>query len=266
MRSIDTTALPTRIARSGWVARGVVYVLVGVLAIGLLEGPRFDQEDADQAGALQAVAQGPWGSAVLVALAAGLALFGLWQGTQLWLLDGSDLDTWLERIAKAFGIAFYLSLAWTAVNLAVGEPHQQTWTVERAASWTLGRPLGRIGIAVAAAIVIGTAARRGARTITGEFPDDLRLADADQAVRPIVSWLGRLGEVGRAASFAIIGWFLLMAAWSGRSSEAGGLNETLLDTATSGPGRVLVAITAIGFILFGVFSVASAPYRDLDPN
>lgn len=264
IRRYDVGDLAERIGQVGWVARGISYVVLGVITMRLVIGTDFQSEDADQAGALVAVSDAPGGTILLVALAAGLAVFALWQAAQLTGISGSDPETWLERISKLIGIFFYGSLVLTAVELLrQGFSSESSWTVDRLSSWALDYPVGRIAIVIAGLIVVLISARRGRRTITGDLDDDLDLQGAGRRERLAVEWLGRIGEIGRAISFLIIGWFLVYAGLAGRSDAAGGLDQSLVRAATSSFGAILVALAGMGFTLFGIYSVVSARHRVL---
>lgn len=265
--SLDSTDQWKKVARAGWVARGLSYSVAGLLTLSLVRGTTATGADADQQGALQAIASRATGPYLLIALAIGLGLFALWQGAQFPQLDGHDLDTWLERGAKVIGVVFYGSLAFTALRLAFGDRDStqgSRWSVERAISWALESFAGRIATVIAAIAVAAVAARRGARTVTGDLDDDLDFENASPNERRFVELLGRAGEVGRAVSFLIISWFLGVAAWNDDASQAGGLGKSLAQATRTTVGATLTAITGIGFVLFGLYSMFSARHRRLD--
>ncbi len=66
-----------RLGRLGLVAKGILYAVVSILAIKVALGGRG--ESPDREGALQAIAQQPFGKGLLVLLAFGLAGYALWQ-------------------------------------------------------------------------------------------------------------------------------------------------------------------------------------------
>lgn len=254
-----------RVGQAGWVARGVSYAVMGLITIRLVVGSSFDTEEADQAGALQALSDAPGGTVLLSVLAVGLGIFAAWQAAQLFGMGGVDVSDWLERIAKASGIFFYGSLVWTAIEIMRrGASSDGSWTVDRISAWALQNPAGRLAVGVAGLVVVVIAGRRGRRTLTGDLDDDLDLGAAGSTTASIVEWLGRAGEVGRAVSFVIIGSLLVSAAVQDRPSDAGGLDQSLTQATSSTFGEVLVLITGVGFVLFGAYSVGSARYRRLE--
>src|ERR1700759_862079 len=70
------------LGRTGLVARGVVYGVIGILAFKLAIGSGGKTQS--QTGALQTIAHQPFGAALLVALAIGLAAYAVWR-----LVDGT---------------------------------------------------------------------------------------------------------------------------------------------------------------------------------
>ncbi len=250
------------LARLGWAARGVSYVISGGIAVALAAG--LFTQDADQKGALRLVADATGGSVLLVLLGVGLALFALWEATYLLVMRGLDVLTWLDRVGKLIGIFFYGSLAVTAVRLALlSSSSDAKWTVERLSAIALQYPLGRVALALAGGVVGAIAIRRGRRTFTGDYSDDLKLESAGETEGRLIDGLGRAGEFGRSLSFILIAAFLIIAGWQGQATEAGGLDSTLRQTTQTTGGRFLVALTGLGLVAYGLFCVASARHRKM---
>ncbi len=251
-----------RLARLGWAARGVSYVISGGIAVALAAG--LFTQDADQKGALRLVADATGGSVLLVLLGVGLALFAVWETTYLLVMRGMDVLTWLDRVGKLIGIFFYGSLAVTAIRLALlSSSSDAKWTVERLSATALQYPLGRVALALAGLVVAAIAVRRGRRTFTGDYSDDLKLQSAGDSERRLIDGLGRAGEFGRSLSFLLIAAYLMLAGWQGQATEAGGLDSTLRQTTQTTGGSFLVALTGLGLIAYGLFCVASARHREM---
>lgn len=258
-----------RLARVGWVARGVSYVILGLITIGLATGDARvgdGSEDADQAGALRLLADAPGATLLLPAFAAGLVFFALWQALQLLSVEGRAVEDWVERAAKMIGVLFYGFLALTALRLMGGRSGSSRSLIDRVSAPVLDHPLGRIAVVAVGIGVLLVALRRARRVVTGDFGDELDLSSADASVQRAVGVLGRIGEVGRATSFAVIAWFVINAGIDDRASSAGGLDQSLGRASTSSLGTVMVLITAIGFVVFGLFSMVSARWRKLDTD
>src|SRR6476469_3854844 len=96
------------LARAGFVARGIVYGVIGILAIKLAVGA--GGKTTDQSGALRTIAQQPFGEVLLVLVAIGLAGYSLWRLTRALLGHGpEDTDSGFERLsAFGSGVAYAL--------------------------------------------------------------------------------------------------------------------------------------------------------------
>jgi len=66
-----------RLARLGMVCRGVLYALIGLLALQIAFGS--GGAEADKGGAINSVAEQPFGTVVLWLMVAGFAALALWQ-------------------------------------------------------------------------------------------------------------------------------------------------------------------------------------------
>jgi len=110
-----------RFARAGFVARGLIYCLIAVLALEVAFGER--SRPADQQGALQTVAQQPFGRFLLGALAVGLAAFAFWCFAQAVLGEkletGEEVNVFLRIGFAALGL-LYTGLCVLCTAIVVG--------------------------------------------------------------------------------------------------------------------------------------------------
>jgi len=253
------------LARLGYGARGVVYGLVGGLALLAAFGP--GGQTGGSRSALQSLLSQPFGKLWLGLIAVGLAGFCLWRILEA-VTDadhcGTDLKGWGRRAAHLISGVIYGSLAVTAVSLALGrgtgggseEARAQDWT-----AWLMGQPFGRwlvglVGLAIAAAgLSFAWRAWRG---------DVARYLSLPADKREGILWLGRLGFAARGVVFLIVGGFLILAAWHGNSAEAHGLGGALQALQRQPYGWVLFCLTALGLFAFGLFGLVQARYRHID--
>jgi Domain of Unknown Function (DUF1206) len=251
-------------ARFGYGARGVVYCLVGGLA--LLAAFGSGGQTGGSRSALQTLLSQPFGKAWLTLVAIGLFGFALWRVAEA-LTDADHRGTeWKGlgvRAAHLVSGAIYASLALFALNLAYGsrtgggeDQAARDWT-----AWLLAQPFGQwlvgaIGIAVALA---------GFGFIWKGWRGDVafRLALPPQGGRWAVL-LGRLGFAARGVVFVLIGGFLFLAALHGNSSEVQGLGGALRSLQGQSYGWILLGLTAAGLLAFGLFGMVQARYRQLD--
>ena len=123
------------LARAGLVARGVIYAIVGVLAIELALGG--GGKTTDQQGALAEIARQPFGKLLLVAMAIGLAGYAIWRLVRAAIGHGpGSTDDTKTRIGGFVSGIAYLVLCGTAVAVrAPGRPRRRPRTGPSAAAF-----------------------------------------------------------------------------------------------------------------------------------
>ena len=247
------------LARFGYAARGVVYLLVGMLAVQTAIGAR--RHASDTHGALRYVAEKS--IPFLWRLAVGLLGYALWRVVQ-GVLDaegkGSDPKGLAKRAAMVGSGLVYGGLALAAVRLArgardTGGHATQEWTAR-----LMSMPAGRwLVAAVGIGVLIGglMQIRRG---WLGKLSDVL-LPKITAAQQRLAVRSGRLGLIARGVVFVLTGGFLIQAARHFNSQEAVGLAGALEALARQPYGAWLLGLTAVGLIAFGVYSLLLARYR-----
>jgi len=260
-RSAEKQTL-TAAGRAGFGARGVVYVLIGVLAVRIALGS--DGESADRQGALAQVAAQPFGKGMLWALVVGFGCMALWRGSRA-VMSKSRGRKSASRLLDAGRALFYAAICWATAAYAVGgsqgsssNTKSQDWT-----AWALKLPYGRTLVGVAGCVLIGIGAVLAVRAALRRFLRQLNLGAMNPRTRQVVTALGVTGGVARGMVFAAAGIFVLVAAVRFDPHEAKGVDATLRSFAHTPAGPWLLVAVAIGLILFGAFSFASARWRRL---
>ena len=255
-------------ARLGLVARGVVYLLIGVIALEVARGGG-QGEQANKEGALREVAQRSWGGVLLVILAVGLAGYALWRATEaLWGYRDEDDDR--KRTAKRLGSAaravFYGVFCATTVRFVLHGPRAASGSEQNQKTYvarTLELPAGTWVVGAVGVVIIGSAVYLGYRGLTGKFEKRLDTSEMGGVMGPTVDLLGMVGLVARSLLVAIAGYLLIKAALDVNAQEASGLDGTLKTIAHQPFGRLLLTVTAIGLMAYGLYSWAEARYRRL---
>ncbi len=106
-----------RLGRAGLVAKGVIYAVIGVLAIKVALGGR--EESPDRQGALRTIGEQPFGKGLLVLLALGLAGYALWRLAQAVLdrdSEGEDAKGLAKRGGSLAKAGFYGALCALTVS------------------------------------------------------------------------------------------------------------------------------------------------------
>src|SRR5215217_9766534 len=155
------------LARAGLVSRGVIYAIIGVLAVKLALGD--GGKTTNQKGALETIVQQPFGKVLLILTAVGLAGYAIWRLVRAAIGHGPEAsDDTKERIAGfASGIA-YAALCVTAVSILIGSGGS-SGSPDKATGGVLGWTGGPILVAVAGLIMIGVGLDQGYKGIERKF-------------------------------------------------------------------------------------------------
>lgn len=250
------------LARMGYAARGVVYSLVGILAIQTAFGARGNQR-TDTRSALQWVAE--QSTALLWLLALGLFGYALWrivQGT----LDPENKGTDPKGLALRAGMVasglIYGGLALAAVRMASGAGDAgsgggtQGFTAD-----LMTKPFGRWLVAIAGIAVIVSGLIQLRDGWTEKFRKHLKEQEMDPNEQRLAVRTGKLGLIARGIVFLLSGWFLIRAALQYNPAEARGLGGALETLASQPAGAWLLGLVALGLIAFGAYSILLARYR-----
>ena len=138
--------------RAGLVAYGVVHLLVGWLALQLAFGE--SEGKASNKGAMQELAQQPFGEVLVWAIAIGMFLLVIWRGLETFVGhqdkdEGSD--RWKARAVSAMKAIIYAAVGITALNVVIGAKSSKggsTWT-KTVMEWPAGQWIvAAVGVAV----------------------------------------------------------------------------------------------------------------------
>lgn len=250
------------LGRAGFAARGLVYGLVGVIAVAVAVGA--EKGTKGQTGALASLADSGGGKLLLAATAAGLAAYALYRLSEvIWGPAGSvDEDREkLERVASVFRVVIYGGLAVTAVRLLDGSGGGSS--PDQGTSTAFDLPAGEALVLIAGAVMIGVGVYQGYRGVSREFLDELERSRMSEAEEHAARGFGLAGHVARGVVYALIGVFLAKAAIEHDAEETRGLDGALQELAQTDLGGPLLGVVALGLVVMGAYSVVEARYRRL---
>jgi hypothetical protein len=257
------------VARSGLVAKGVSYAIVGVLAIELALGE--GGKATSREGGLATIAQNGLGKVLLVALALGFAAYALWRFVSAFA-EREENDhasgkakKWGKRAGYVGRGLIYAGLTYTTATILAGSRGAQSQNQE-AKSTTAGVlewPAGRWLVGLVGLAIVGAGAWNAYRGVAMKFEDKWRTGEMSATERRWGGRAGILGHLARAVVFTLIGIFLTKAALEYDPREAIGLDGALQKLAQASYGWVLLGVTAAGLICYGLYCLVDARYRDV---
>ncbi|MDQ0792578.1 hypothetical protein QFZ58_001066 [Streptomyces sp. B1I3] len=252
-------------ARAGFVARGVIYLLVGVLALRIAFSDGGG-EQADRGGAIAEIAEKPFGNILLWALGVGLAGMALWRLSEaVFGQAGPDGHKPGKRVMAAARSVFYAFVSYSVLSYAAGDQGSGSGSSDRQTEDVTARALGWTGgqwiVGIAGAAVVGTGLWMVYRAVTRAFHKRLKMAEMTTKIRRVVDVLGVFGGTARGVLFATAGGFAVAAAVRHEPGRAKGMDDTLRSFTDTPAGPWLLALIALGLAAFGAFSWASARYR-----
>jgi hypothetical protein len=248
------------LSRAGFAARGLIYSIIGILAIKLALGS--GGQNASQQGALKAIAHQPFGKVLLIIVAIGLAGYALWRFIRALLGHGPEgSDTTFDRVAALGSGIVYAAVCAIAVEILLGSSSSGSRNAKSTTVGVLGWPAGTWLVGTAGAVLIGIGLYQGYRAITKEFMKDSKTEQMAPEVRQLFERIGMFGYFARMVVFALVGVFLIKAAIDYNGNKAVGLDGALAKIANASYGPVLLGVVAAGLIAFGVYSLADARYR-----
>ena len=192
-----------KLARAGYLTKGVVYAIIGVLAFQAAIGS--GGQTSGSRGAIRQIAEQPFGQVLLILTAIGLLGYAVWRLIQA-IKDpegkGSDGEGIAKRVGYAISGAIYAFLAFYAASIVFGwstgssggsDGGKEAWTAQ-----LLAQPFGQWLVGLVGAIVIGVGVLPDLQGGEGEVhgppedgpdePDRANVGGAGRAVRPLGAW------------------------------------------------------------------------------
>jgi len=264
----DANSWIERLARAGYTAKGVVYLLIGLLAFQAAIGTGGNTSGTP--GALRLLLRQPLGRWLLGLVAVGLAGYALWRAVSAIADPESHGRHGGKRLFVRAGYAgsavLHGALALQAARLALGRGGAGG---EGAESWTarlMSAPLGQWLVGLAAVGVAGYGLVQVVQGLRGEHvAKRLAFGGLGGDERRLLLRTARAGMVARGIVFGIMGLFLAHAALEHDPREAGGLGEALEALERQPYAPFLLGAVALGLAAYGVFQLVKARYRVISP-
>lgn len=256
-----------KLARFGYVVRGVLYIIIGLLALQVALGR--GGETTTKNGAIATIGEQPFGKLLLVLVLVGLVGYSLW-GLIRAFLDplgrGTEPKGLAQRAGYLVSALTYGSLVLPTFRFIVGQPgnNQGGSGSQEFSAALLAQPFGPflVGLLGLIGIIGGFGQIWGG--VTSSFEKDLNEGLMSDKERQVALWAGRIGMVARGIIFALIGFFILQSALHVDPKQAKGVDGALQELARQPFGPLLLGGVALGLVFFGVFSVMCARWMKIN--
>ncbi len=252
------------LARFGYAAKGVVYIIIGGLAA--LAAFTGGGRTTDSRGAFEEILSQSYGKLLLGAVAVGMAAYAIWRIVQA-VKDTENKGSDAKGIARRIGYAaigvIHIGLAYSAAQLIFGsgggsrgDAVSKEWTAT-----LLAQPFGQWLVGAVGLGFIAFAVSQFYKAFTAKFREKLKTNEMDKKTETFAIRSGQAGLSARGVVFGIIGVFLIQAALNSNASEARGLSGALRALEQQSYGQWVLGIVALGLVAYGFYMLVLARYR-----
>jgi hypothetical protein len=246
--------------RLGYVARGALYVVMGLLALGV--ALRVGGGKAtDLSGSLVFLTGNPFGKLVLIAFAIGLAAYSLW-GLVRAIYDplhrGSDASGYVARLGFITSAVSYAAIVIFALQILAGSGGASGDGTQKTVASVLTHPAGGWLTILIGLFALGIGVGQFMEAYRPTFARDLKAAEMSASERDVAVGLGRFGMFARGVVFLVIGWFVVQAGIHHDAGQVQGFGGAFLFLLSQPFGHWVVGIIALGFVALGFHSFACA--------
>lgn len=258
-RAANSTSMD-RLARLGMVSHGVIYLVIGILAVLLALGHKSGE--TDQRGAVQALAQQTGGFVLVLIVAIGLACYALWRLSEAAFGVAGEGNKAGARAQSLFRGLVYAFLSYNAFKLlAQGQQKSQAQQQQDGTARLMHHTAGRWAIGLIGIIVVVVGAVLVYQGVTRRFEKYFKLGEMSPGARKITEFLGTVGTAARGIVFGIAGVLLVIAAVQFDPKKARGIDGALLALRDTPFGPWLLLVVALGVVMFGLFGLCEARWR-----
>jgi hypothetical protein len=259
VKRIAGSPLLRLLERLGYAARGALYTVMGLLALGI--ALRAGGQTTDLSGSLVFLIANPYGKFVLIVMAIGLAAYSLWgfiRAVYDPLHRGRDASGYMARLGFVTSALSYAALVILALQILAGSGGASGVGTQKTIASILNHPGGGPLTIVIGLIAIGIGLGQFLEAYRATFASDLKGAEMSERERTIAIRLGRFGMLARGVTFLVIGWFVVQAGRHHDPGQVQGFGGAFVFLLGQPFGRVLLGIVALGFVALGLHSFACA--------
>ena len=254
-----------RFGRFGYMAKGVVYAMIGILALLAAFGP--GGETTGTSGALYSIAEMPFGELVLWVIGIGLIgyiVWGLIKAIKDPENEGTDAKGIIKRVGYFISAIIYSNLAFGAIKLASHTGNAGSGNSEQEISARLmQQPFGVWLIGIVGAVIIGYGIYEFYSGYKEKFMDKFKTYEMNQKERRLARNSGKVGLISRGIVLIMVGFFFVETALKHDPNQSKGLGGALSELAQQPFGQLLLALVAVGLILYGIYQIIRGRYQHM---
>jgi hypothetical protein len=249
------------LARGGFIAYGVIHLLVAWLALQVAFGD--SSGETDQSGALKTLAQQPAGEFLVIGIIIGMVAMAIWQAFEAAIgwSGRQDRTAVAERVVSGCRAVLYTYFAYLGYKVVSGANASQSQSQQSSASSMMDSGGGRFLVGMAGLVVAGVGIGLMIYGLKKGFEKHLNTGQMSPSVRRIVQRLGMAGYTSKGVAYGIAGALIVSAALTYDPEKAGGLDAALKTMAGTAWGPWLLGLVALGIACFGVYCFFQAKYR-----
>lgn len=249
------------LARGGFVGYGIIHLLFAWIALQVAF--TGSNQDSDQSGALQSLADKSGGKVLLVVIAIGLIAMAIWQAFEAAIGESGEQDrtALFERIVSGARTILYGYLAFMAIKISQGSNASMGDNSESKSQTIMDSTGGRWLIGFVGLVVIGVGVGMAIYGFKEKFTKHLNTQQMATQVRKQTVRLGKAGYMAKGTAYAIAGVLVVLAAVNYDPDKARGLDAALKTLAGYSWGVWVLALIALGIAAFGIYCFAQAKYR-----
>lgn len=245
-----------RVARLGYISNAVLHIMLGILAIAVAAG---SHAEADQGGALGAIAKQPLGAVVLWICAAGAVLLGIWSVVQALLPQPRKL----KRLKLAGTGVVFLLLAGAFMQFAWGGHSDSGKSTSSFSVALMQYTGGRALLVLIGLAFIGVGVYFVYRGVTRRFLKDVD-ASSHAGLQKTMTISGVIGYPAKGIVLAAVGLLFIVSTVQGDPKESTGVDGALKAVRSHDYGPTMLILLGAGLLAYGIFLAFRSRYDSMD--
>ncbi len=253
-----------KIARVGLTAKGVVYVLLGILAVMASFGiDSKSSEDTTKSGVFDFIHEQPAGTIILWVVTAGLVCYVIWRFIQAFTdseKKGKDAKGFAIRGRYLFSGLVYGSLAVESARMLLFHRKDSGDNSRDMTQELLSKPMGQWLVGIVALLLLAVGLYQIWYALSEKYRSHVNKSVASRYKAVLMS-SGKIGYIARGIVWLLLSYLFLQAALTSNPSEAGDTSKAFSMLINSNYGPYLLALVGIGLACYGFFNFIRARYE-----